>query len=423
MAKKISNERLEELKYNARGILANARRNLLAKYPFIGTVAMSLDIVPVRDANLETAATDGKNIFFDIDFLSKLTQNQILFVIAHEVMHCVLMHLTRSKSLTNKHICNIAADFEVNSMLVCDSFDHLPSALLPTGSGFSFPWHLNMERYYDLLMEEANNNNAWWAKTFDKHIFDENDINDLTKTDSSRKDRYGEVGKDADLKPSNSVKDVNYNQNMIEKIINAAQIVERQRGTLPSYAKRLINNILNPEVPWQEVLANFITSSSGSKHDWSKPKRRYISSGLYLPSTTSESINAAVIIDTSASTANLLDTFVTELNSIINLIPNYTLNVIDIDTDIKDVRTFNSENQLKAENFNVTGGGGTILLPAFKYIEEHLHDVDVVIAFTDGYCEEIHETDVPNMPLLWVIAGDNEADNITVGKKINIKEK
>ena len=54
-----------ELKNTARQILAKYRQNLLNNHPFIGTIAMNLDLVPVRDARCNTAMTDGKSIFFD----------------------------------------------------------------------------------------------------------------------------------------------------------------------------------------------------------------------------------------------------------------------------------------------------------------------------------------------------------------------
>ena len=68
--------------------------------------------------HVDTQATDGYNIFVNPLFTSKLTLEQKVFVLAHEIMHNVLNHLRRSRELGhNMHEANIAADYEVNSQL------------------------------------------------------------------------------------------------------------------------------------------------------------------------------------------------------------------------------------------------------------------------------------------------------------------
>ena len=75
--------------------LAQDRQQLLVKWPFIGSIIMRLELIPVRDDRLETASTNGDSIFVDIDFYAKLTREQRQFVLAHEVWHCVLLHFAR----------------------------------------------------------------------------------------------------------------------------------------------------------------------------------------------------------------------------------------------------------------------------------------------------------------------------------------
>ena len=75
--------------------LAQDRQQLLLRWPFVGGVIMRMELVPVRDDRLDTACTDGDSIFVDIDFYSKLTKDERLFVLAHEVWHSVLLHFVR----------------------------------------------------------------------------------------------------------------------------------------------------------------------------------------------------------------------------------------------------------------------------------------------------------------------------------------
>ena len=93
----MTEERLNELKHNALDILAYCRQMILNKHPFSGAVAMSLDLKPIRDIRCSTAMTDGKNIFFDIDFLSRLTQEEREFVLGHEIWHVIMLHFLRGE--------------------------------------------------------------------------------------------------------------------------------------------------------------------------------------------------------------------------------------------------------------------------------------------------------------------------------------
>ena len=96
--------------------LAQDRQQLLLRWPFVGGVVMRMELVPVRDDRLDTACTDGDNIFVDIDFYSKLTKDERLFVLAHEVWHSVLLHFARRQN-RDRCLFNIAADLEIHFCL------------------------------------------------------------------------------------------------------------------------------------------------------------------------------------------------------------------------------------------------------------------------------------------------------------------
>ena len=81
----ITEEELKELKKKSVEILSGARRALLLKYPFIGSLLMRMNLVPVRDMRVRTACTDGESVYFDIDFLSRLSTEEQIFVLGHEL--------------------------------------------------------------------------------------------------------------------------------------------------------------------------------------------------------------------------------------------------------------------------------------------------------------------------------------------------
>ena len=154
----MSEERLAELKANASEILAFCRQQVLYRHPFCGAVAMGLELVPVRDRRCPTAMTDGKSIFFDISFLSGLSQAEREFVLGHEIWHVIMMHFLRSGD-ADRETFNIAADMEVNQLLEADGFEAPADVLFPNKSHsrkceYDFPDGLSAEEYYALLMKE-----------------------------------------------------------------------------------------------------------------------------------------------------------------------------------------------------------------------------------------------------------------------------
>lgn len=66
--------------------------------------------------HVKTQATDGFNIFVNPRFTNDLDFTGKCFVMAHELMHCLLNHMRRGKGHDHNR-SNIAADYEVNVTL------------------------------------------------------------------------------------------------------------------------------------------------------------------------------------------------------------------------------------------------------------------------------------------------------------------
>ena len=116
---------LKELKKKIVESLAIDRQQLLIKFPFIGNLLLRMELVPVRDKRCLTACTDGSRVYFNVSFYSKLSTKERWFVLAHELFHCVLMHLTRCQTRI-PDIYNIASDMEVNYCLSQQGSDMTP---------------------------------------------------------------------------------------------------------------------------------------------------------------------------------------------------------------------------------------------------------------------------------------------------------
>ena len=359
--------KLAELKETARKILVYNRLQILNKHPFIGTVAMNLDIVPIRDARCTTAMTDGKTVYFDIDFLSRLKQEEIEFVLGHEFWHVVMMHFLRGDKKDHKTF-NIASDMEVNQILQADGFVAPKEAVFPNANHskecrWNFPDGLSAEEYYDLLIKENQVNNFFpkgnsesegkneksnCSKNknrlngqFDSH-YDKNQNQEeaLNKAlEGNPTDKYGAVGADEDFNPGeikNETEERNLAENIRQSIVSAAQQYERSRGKLPGYIKKQVDKLLESKLPWKELLAAFITAGFQNKSNWNSPNRRFAWNGTYLPSHDGDMMRIAVGIDTSGSCAQDCPRFLSEINAIARSFDSYELHVIQCDTEVKD---------------------------------------------------------------------------------------
>ena len=408
----LSEKELAKLKKQTMAVMCQDRQKLLVRFPFTGGFLMRLEFVPVRDCRLRTAATDGERIFMDIAFCTTLSNDERLFVMAHEVWHCVLMHMLRCQT-RDPSAFNVATDMEVNRMLKKEGLKPPSKCLMPKAEWDEF----SAEEIYEHIrkrpkqgMQEQDvrgvdlqdGDGIGSDKQFDKHIYSstssgEDDTIVVT-------DQWGEVGFDKDYAPliTKELAD-----KIRERIVAVAQQIERTRGTIPEHLANIVRAALRPQIRWQEVLAQFVTSCYGGSRRWLPPNRRHISQGLYLQSSRKERLQAAVAIDTSGSTTADLPQFFSELTSLLNTFGDYELTVMQCDCEIQNVEKFDAYNPFHSPDWKAYGHGGTDFRPPFVYVAEHSEiEPSCLIYITDG-CGPAPDNPPP-YPVLWILTGDGE---------------
>ena len=383
------NPQEEKLKIKASGSLEADRVRLLIDQPFVGAFLIRQNLIPVVDSRCETAATDGQNIFVNPVFYLGLSPAERRFLLAHEVWHSVYLHFLRRNG-RDRELFNIATDMEINFMLKHERFKLPDSALLPP-AGLE---GLNAEEIYEELLKLP----ASGGRPLDSHpepgdpkeVTPENNDSDCDGNGS------GEIIFDPDYKvdfgshPEEQVR---------EKVIEAAVQCEKMRGTLPGNIAQIVENFRSGKLHWKEILAQFVTSCFGGSRRWLPPNRRYISGGLYLQSRRDMQLKAVLAVDTSGSTGNDLPVFAGELSNLLNSFGQYELKVICCDSDIQSVQTFSDVSPFDGK-INFPGGGGTSFSPVFEYLEKEAEAPNLLIYFTDGYGDTPKK---PPYPVLWVI--------------------
>ena len=107
------------------------------------------NFTPIYTWLIPTMATDGIRLFVNPSFANKLSWHQKIFVIIHEIMHCVLLHMERLKGRDPK-IFNVAGDFEINDLIV-DTINDFDAAFVKELGGLYDEQYLNqpVEKIYE----------------------------------------------------------------------------------------------------------------------------------------------------------------------------------------------------------------------------------------------------------------------------------
>ena len=392
---------LESRKAKVAELLAQDRQKLLMKLPFTGGLTMRLDLVPVSDVRLETASTDGDRIFVDVDFYSKLGAAERLFVLAHEVWHCALLHFLRRQN-RDRLLFNAAADLEIHFLLAEEGF--VAPFVLPHDPRWK---GLSAEEIYERLLKNDGIRTNGQTSEHIKGLGEGQGFDRHLERDGAPGDGHDDTNKGFDPDYTPRIAAV-AEERCRERLTSAVQQAERTRGTLPAGLKRIVEAVLKPEIGWKELLAQFVTSCYGGSRRWLPPARRHVWQGLYLQSQRSEKLRAVVAVDTSGSTSGDLAKFFSELNALLGTFGAYELTVVQCDAAVGAVETFDDASPFDPNRkWKATGGGGTDFRPVFDYIEKHPElEPALLIYFTDGYgrCPDR----APSYPVMWLLTRDGQ---------------
>ena len=343
--------------------LTRARTALVLDQPFFGVLALRLKLV--EKPSIKTAAIDGKHIFYNPEFVAALSPAETLTLVAHEVMHCVYDHIGR-RGGRNPRKYNKAGDYVINQALLDANF-------LPIKGWLHNPAFAGMssEEVYNLLPDDDDNDGQ--GPGDDGEALDE-----VMDGDSEATEADATEWKVA--------------------TVQAAQAAQAM-GKLPASLKRFVDDMLAPKVDWRAVLQRFVAETSKNDYSWTRPNRRFIQQGIFLPTLFSENMGAvAVGIDTSGSIdQHTLNAFGSEVKAIVQSMRPEATTVIYCDAAVNHVDTFGPNDEM---HFEMHGGGGTDFCPPFKYVEDNGLTPVCFVYLTDGYGPFPKD---PGYPVLWVM--------------------
>lgn len=393
--------------------LAAARTRLILDQPFIGALVMHLPLKPADPAWCETTATDARAFYYNPAFIARLSLPQTQFMLAHEAMHCALGHFARRNHRARAR-WDAACDHAVNLLLAAEGLRPPPGALAdPEFRG------LSAEEIYPLLPADRV------ERTLDRHLFDGGGPDegafgersgdaprDAEDTPDHRTqqhpDAWDDAGSEARGDPGRGaapfpgpVERTELMQRWRGRTASAAQRA-RQAGKLGGAWLRLVDELIQPQLPWRSLLARYLARVARDDYSFQRPSRR--EGEALLPRLSSGEVDVHLVLDTSGSIGpGELAQFAAEVDALKGQIrARVTLHACDERLDPQGPWIFQPWEPIVLPRA-IGGGGGTRFEPVFDWLEEQRLRPDLLLYFTDAEGEFPRRA--PEFPVIWLVKG------------------
>ena len=370
--------------------IVTARVRLLFQRPFFGQQACRLTLV---DASkwCKTAATDGRYLYYNREFIKGLNKEELLFLIGHEILHCIYDHLGR-RGARDPKIWNMANDYIVNWTLVDQNLGKMPKEGL-------YKVEYNDEHTSEELYEKLKKDSTTIKMTLDEHLdlgSDQSDDGD-GKDGSQPGDKLGNgkgkgktfevtvMGEDGP--PTLSEDDLQKIRNEIRSsVIQSVQ--QLGAGHVPAGVLRLVHQLVEPKMDWRTLLDATIRSCVKDDYTFNRLSRRtWAMNGMVLPAQEYlNTIDIAVTIDASGSMSEeMLRDILSETKGIMTTFRDFKLRLWTFDTSVYSYKEFTPENIDDIDTYPLKGGGGTLFECNWEFMKREGIEPQRFIMFTDGY--------------------------------------
>lgn len=364
--------------------IETALAKMVTRAPFYASVAMQLPLIK-GGKDIPTACTDGKRIWFNPACVATLTPTQVIGLVAHEVKHVAHEHVYRRGNrdviLTdgkgkNVSLWNVACDYVINRQLDQDGFD------LPPGGLFDARFDgMSEEQVYSMLEKEYEGKQGGGGGG------------------------DGDVPSTCDelLPADGSQSDQNNQRQDVREIVAGACKMAKAIGKLPGAFESYMEKLLHPKLAWHEILREFFTALSNQDFSWSRPNKRYIDTGFYLPSSKSNTLGEGILAqDVSGSMLDpVISRCFTEMDHVLVTLKPDRVVIVQCDCEVNDWKEYYPGDPM---DYKAKGRGGTSFEPVFDAIAQRGETPQFLVYFTDGYGR--FPDQAPPYPVLWAMTTD-----------------
>jgi predicted metal-dependent peptidase len=390
---------------NKQDSLSKTGKELMLKEPYYGIFLIMLN--KVWNKRVPTAGVSKNGINYQLiineDFWTSLSEEHMLGLLKHELLHIAFGHLTTYFKFSNRKLANVAMDMEINQYIHKD--------WLPEGG-------IDIDDYADLNLERKAGCRYYYDKLQD--LKDEKDKNGTCGNDPM--DQLLDQIENGDG-PDHSTWEEFENlseaeQKLIEKqlqklLSDAKEQTIKKRGYVPGEIDGLIEieEITPAKFNWRGYIRRFtgISTKVFTKKIRRKENRRFSDNpGLKIKMRQ----HMLLAIDTSGSVSNTeLMEFMNEINHIYKA--GVDITIIQCDTRIRSIEPYKGGNEIE-----VHGRGGTEFDPVLEYYNGNLKKYTSLVYFTDGEC---YTSVTPRGNILWVLSEQSHMNESLPGKVIKLE--
>ena len=411
---------------------------LLRDQPFFGSLALRLPIRP--DPARETLASDGREIRYSPDWVANTDADLIKTAIGRVVLACALKHHTRrgqrdpgrwqqaSQLVTHGLLRDagfkLPPDAEAwDGISVEQAYDRLPEPQESSGQGSDGSPSAGDGGGAGGPQPDDYDDTAGGDDDGDPGPDDGNGGADAADDgDPQAEDGPGGDGPSdapascdpsgtgevmdaparsgSDAVSGDAPADISAEEQAWDEAMHQALNLAKAQGKAPGAVEETIRDAHRNTLDWRSLLRRHMTDAAKSDYSWSVPNRRFIDSGLYLPSIRSEGMGTlAVIIDTSGSVdSDALAAFWSEVCEVAAEIEPERIVLLQVDAAVQDEQHY-APGELP-EEIVVKGRWGTDFRPGFNRLEEQGIRPAVCLYFTDMDCDRFPEVE-PGFEVLW----------------------
>ena len=384
--------------------LSAARTRLILDRPFLGALVLRMPMKAADPKWCSTIGTDARAFYYNPEYIDSLSLEQTQFALAHEALHCALSHFARREHRVRER-WDVACDLAINPILIREGMTAVPGALYDIGFE-----DMMAEEIYPLVRENTE------EQPHDQHLYSKESgaskqRDTQPQPDDADGDAGGGAGEGAGAGSETALAAAPDALGEAEKEQLAVQWRQRlagaaqqalQAGKLGDSLRRLVDHLLQTQLPWRMLLARYMTAVSRDDYSYMRPSRR--EGEAIFPTLRSSQVDVVVVLDTSGSIrTEEMREFVTEVDAIKGQVrARITLQACDAQLCNAGPWVFEPWETFQLPD-NIRGGGGTRFTPAFEWLDQQAQSPDLVVYFTDAQGEFPKQP--PAYPVLWLVKG------------------
>ena len=380
------------------------------------------------DEDLPTACTNGRDERYGREFIKGINDAEVRGVMIHENKHKMYRHLKTWKHLwdIDPQLANAAMDYVINLEILEENPPDSKGkrfATLPEGALVDDKYRgMDTAQVFNILRKEQESKPPGTGEG-DSTQGGGSGGDDQQPSPDTTGSQNTAVGFDEhdwegakDMTPDEE-------RDLARDIDEAIRQGAMSAGKMGANSARGLEELLQPQVDWREVLREFINSTCAGKDysTWARPNRRYLSQGVYMPTGISQHVGELVLaIDTSGSIGQrALTLMLTEVKAVCDTVKPDKVRLLYWGHEVAGDESYDMhELDQLVQSTKPIGGGGTDVRCVPAYMKEQNINPQATIVLTDGYL--FGGWGEWACPVLWAILDNKQAVPDT-GKAVHIK--